>query len=142
MSILSGKSIDETYKDKELRQHIYDTPDTYAGSIDSTTEMMWVVNKDTGLMEEKKITFVEAFYKIFDEILVNAIDHHHRVNEKLKAAVNAAKTEKDKEEIKRKIKPVKTLKVNLERETGWITVENDGDGIDVAKHSKKNIYVP
>lgn len=142
MSILSGKSIDETYKDKELRQHIYDTPDTYAGSIDSTTEMMWVVNKDTGLMEEKKITFVEAFYKIFDEILVNAIDHHHRVNEKLKAAVNAAKTEKDKEEIKRKIKPVKTLKVNLDRETGWITVENDGDGIDVAKHSKKNIYVP
>ena len=30
----------ETYQKKELRQHIYDTPDTYAGGSDLISEVL------------------------------------------------------------------------------------------------------
>ena len=127
ISSITGKSINETYQSKELRQHIYDTPDTYVGSIDQSQEEMWVMNSETGLMEERSIKFVEGFYKIFDEILVNAIDHHHRINEKIKTNP--------------KLKPVTCIRVDLDSEKGWISIENNGDGIEIAKNEKGD-YIP
>jgi DNA topoisomerase-2 len=37
---------------------------------------------------------------------------------------------------------VKKIDVTIDRETGRISVENDGDGIDIVKHAEENIYVP
>lgn len=130
ISIMGGKAIEETYQDKELRQHIYDSPDTYAGSIDPNKETMWVFDKLTGKMVKKQITFIEAFFKCFDEILVNAIDQHQRINEKLAADPSCS------------LKPVRAIKVHLDKETGWITVENDGEGIEIVKHAKNDKYIP
>ncbi len=36
----SKENIGEKYQKKELRDHIYDTPDTYVGGIDKITEVL------------------------------------------------------------------------------------------------------
>jgi DNA topoisomerase-2 len=45
-------------------------PDTYIGSVQPVTEQMWVYENDGMVLRD--ITYVPGFYKIFDEILVNA----------------------------------------------------------------------
>jgi len=124
-----GKTIDETYKNKELRQHIYDDPDTYAGSIYPSTEPMWIYNSKSGIMEKRKVTFIESFYKIFDEVLVNAIDQHHRIQNKNESDPSLG------------LRPVRRISVNIDRENGTISVENDGDGIEIAL-TDDGEYVP
>lgn len=39
---------------------------------------MWAMNQETGMMEQKELTYVPGLYKIFDEILVNAADNKQR----------------------------------------------------------------
>lgn len=56
-------------------EHILKRPDTYVGTIEETTEDKWIWNNERKRLENKKITYVPALYKIFDEILVNAIDN-------------------------------------------------------------------
>jgi len=130
ISVMGGKTIEETYQDKDLRQHIYDKPSTYAGSIEPNKEPMWVYDTLTKKIIKKPITFIEVFFKCFDEILVNAIDQHKRIHQKLIADPSC------------KLKPVKNISVTLDKETGWITVENDGEGIEITKHAKNDKYVP
>lgn len=56
--------------------------------------------------------------KIFDEILVNAIDNKQRCPEMM------------------------TIKVTVDRAANSITIINDGDGIPVAIHPEYNMYIP
>jgi DNA topoisomerase-2 len=122
-----GKSIESTYKNMELRQHIYTTPDTYAGSIDPKDETVWVWNETAGRMEQQQLVFRDAFYKIFDEVLVNAMDQCIRLRGK-----------KDDPTIKQ----VTKIEVTINKEDGVISVENTGEGIDVAMHADFGCYVP
>jgi DNA topoisomerase-2 len=123
-----GKTIEETYQDKQLRDHILSDPDTYAGSIEPQEEDVWCVSPETGLMCKTKVRFTECFYKLFDEILVNAIDQHKRIAGRLDSDPG--------------LKPVKRIAVEVDEVNGVISVENDGEGLDVAKHSKFGLYVP
>ncbi len=45
-------------------------PDTYIGSVQPVTEQMWVYENEGMVLRD--VTYVPGFYKIFDEILVNA----------------------------------------------------------------------
>jgi DNA topoisomerase-2 len=125
-----GKTIEETYKDKELEEHILSDPDTYAGSIEPQEEDVWCVSEESGNMYKTRIKFIECFYKLFDEILVNAIDQHKRI---------AARLETDPDSG---LKPVKRISVTVDEEKGVIAVENDGEGLDIAIHPKFGLYVP
>ena len=102
------------YQKKELRQHIYDTPDTYAGGSDVIEEQLPVLQGDT--IVTKSIQYVPALYNIFNEILVNARDQIIRL-------------EQVKDEY-----PVTMLKITMDRNTGEISIYNDGSGIDVDIH--------
>ena len=51
-------------------------PDTYVGSIELTTEKLWILSSDEKYFEERDVSFVPGLYKIFDEILVNAADNY------------------------------------------------------------------
>ena len=66
----------------------------------------------------KDVTFTPALYKIFDEVLVNARDHRVRDSS------------------------VKHIKVDVDADTGVISVFNDGSGIEVEKHQEHDMYVP
>lgn len=120
----------QKYKKHELRDHIYQLPDTYIGSIEKTTIKTFLYNTDEKRMVEKEIEYVPGLYKIFDEVLVNAIDQTSRLK-------------KDIASGKKDVKPVKTIKITVDPKTGYIEVMNDGDGIDIEKHaSYDNIWIP
>jgi DNA topoisomerase-2 len=113
------KSIEETYQKKTQHEHILDLPDSYIGGVEPKTEELEIlVTDDNGInkITKKEITWIPGLYKIFDEILVNAIDHSIRDNN------------------------LKNIKVTMDNQT--ISVWNDGDGIDVEMHKEHNVYVP
>ncbi|KAK1965691.1 topoisomerase IV [Colletotrichum sublineola] len=114
----SKKSATDTYQKLTQLEHIIKRPDTYIGSVEPTEQPMWVFNKETKLMEYRKVTYVPGLYKIFDEILVNAADNKQR---------DATMT---------------YMKISVDREAGEITVENNGKGIPVEIHGKEKIYIP
>lgn len=113
-------SIEEKYQQLEHREHVYKLPDTYIGSIESITQEMFVVDSksEEPSMIKRQVSYVPGFLKIFDEILVNAIDHRQRDES------------------------VKNIKVFLKKGLEEIIIQNDGQGIDIAIHAKTGIYVP
>lgn len=113
---MSKENVSEKYKQLSLHDHILTLPDTYIGSTKAATSDMWVLEGKK--MVKKEITYVPGLYKIYDEILVNARDHYMRD------------------------KTCKSIKVNIDKETGEISVWNDGSGIEVEIHEKTKLYVP
>jgi DNA topoisomerase-2 len=114
----TGLQVDDVYKSKTLHEHILTAPDTYIGTTVVDEVAMYIYNEDTQKIEQEIINYVAGFYKIFDEILVNARDH----------------TVRDK--------TCKNIKITIDKHTGRISVWNDGNGIPIAIHKKHNIYVP
>lgn len=70
-----GKTIEEIYQKKTQLEHILLRPDTYVGSIEAQSQELWVFDSVQSRMVYRKISYVPALYKIFDEILVNAADN-------------------------------------------------------------------
>ena len=68
--------LEEVYQKKTQLEHIKDLPDTYIGSVEKSDYDLYVHNGET--ICKNKVTITPGLYKIFDEILVNAIDHHVR----------------------------------------------------------------
>ena len=114
----------EQYEKKELRQHIYDTPDTYVGGIDKINEVLPILNDNKIVFKE--IEYIPALLNIFNEILVNARDQIVRLQGM-----------KDQENIIQ----VSQIKINF-NEDNSITIQNDGNGITIKKHEKEKIYIP
>lgn len=121
--------MDLKYKKHELRDHIYQIPDTYIGSVEPTQLDTYLYDTAAQRMVKKTITYVPGLYKIFDEVVVNALDHSMR----LKADIAAKKED---------VKPVKQIKIHIDRESGFIEVTNDGDGIDVEEHPTHKVPIP
>lgn len=107
------------YDKKTPREHVLIRPDTYIGSVEITEEEHWIYNEETKFIDKKKIKFSPGFLKIFDEVLVNASD----------ASQND--------------KTCDTIKVEYNKEEGFISVWNNGDvGIPVEMHPEHKMYVP
>ena len=117
---MSQMSKTETYQKKELRQHIYDTPDTYAGGSDLISETLPVF-KD-GKIEMKDIQYIPVLYNMFNEILVNARDQRIRLQDM-----------KD-------VPQVSQLKITYNSENGEWSILNDGQGISVSLHPTEKVY--
>lgn len=66
----------------------------------------------------RDISYVPGFYKIFDEILVNAADN------------------------KQRDPSMDVLKVVIDKENGVISVHNNGKGIPIEIHAVEKVYVP
>ena len=110
-------------------QHVLKIPDTYIGSTDLTTEEHWVYNESKNKMVKELVTFCPGEYKIFDEILVNALDQQVRIQQKIQDG------EGD-------LLPVKNIKVSYNLEENSISVQNDGEGISTELHASENIHIP
>ena len=68
---------------------------------------------------------------IIEEILVNAIDNWSRVKQRNLTLKRS-----------KKLKPVTRIEINMDQETGQISITNNGEGIDVALHPTEKIYIP
>ena len=116
------------YKKLSHREHILELPDTYVGSVATQEEWRWVLGED-GKMGYKKIQFNPGFYKLFDELVVNARDA------RIRSMTSAT--------------PIKHIHISAKEVEGQtaekqieISVENDGDGIPIQQHAEHNVWVP
>ena len=123
----TNKKVEGKYKKYELLEHIQSLPDTYIGSTELTKIKTYIYCDESKKMLEKEITYIPGLLKIFDEVVVNAIDHSMRL----------------KSETKDNIKHVKNIKITIDKNDGKISIYNDGNGIDIQKHSEYNdIWIP
>ena len=117
------KTVAESYKKLTQREHILQLPDTYIGSRDAHRESRWIYNPDTLKMEWREITFNPGLYKIFDELMVNALDQ-----------VTRMATVEDKS------KRVTQIAVTLTPTR--IVIRNDGEGIPITVHPEYKVMIP
>lgn len=83
-------------------------------------------------IESVKVNYVPSLFKIYDEIIVNAVDHF--INCILKETIQHKCGEKSE-------RYVNIIKINL-NETGNFSVLNDGYGIPIIIHDKYKKYLP
>lgn len=102
------------YQKKNLHDHILTRPEIYIGSVNKQEEKTFVYKTDKITLETLKYT--PGFLKIFDEILVNAIDHSVREPS------------------------VTVIKVVVQEDN--ISIFNNGKGIPVEVHPEYGVYVP
>ena len=100
-------------------EHILKRPDSYVGPVSRVGEPYWI--HENGTFEKKMVVYSPALLKIFDEILVNAIDRNSMYP-----------------------KNVTSLSVSIDKASGEITIENNGPlgGIAIKMHEKEDIWNP
>jgi len=108
------------YQRKTHREHILSLPDTYIGSIETAREEVFLRDEDT--FKATTIPFNPGFYKLIDELLVNAHDHAIRLRQK-----NSEN-------------PVKTIEIECIEDK--FSIKNDGEPIDVAEHPEHKTWIP
>ncbi|KZC12629.1 PREDICTED: DNA topoisomerase 2 [Dufourea novaeangliae] len=112
------KTIEGIYQKKSQLEHILLRPDTYIGSVEPVTELMWIYDKEKEAMIQREIKYVPGLYKIFDEILVNAADNKQRDPK------------------------MDMIKIEIDQENNVVSVWNNGKGIPVVIHKEENMFVP
>jgi DNA topoisomerase-2 len=105
----------ENYKKYTQIEHILARPGMYIGDTKCTTSECWVVDLETNMAVFKMCKWNPGIFKIFDEILVNAVD-----------------------EVQRN-KSVKCIKIEINDKS--VSVYNDS-GIPIETHPEYNIYIP
>lgn len=120
----SLSQIQTNYKRLSPREHVLLRPDTYIGGLDPRSQETWVLSSDGMALEQAQVTYSQGFLKIFDEILVNAMDQQFAKPRK----GSRAKTTH--------------ISVNIDAESGLINVTNDGVGIPVEYHEEYEAWVP
>lgn len=116
-----------TYKKLTQREHILQLPDTYIGSRDSHQEWRWIYDAEAGAgagaMAWREVQFNPGLFKIFDELIVNALDH-----------VTRMATAKDKAK--------RVTKINVTIGPTEFRVHNDGEGIPITMHPEYKVMIP
>jgi len=100
-------------------EHVLKRPDSYVGPVELGTEPYWILDGEK--FSKKNLKYSPALLKIFDEILVNAIDRNSLHP-----------------------KQVSSISVAIDKESGAVTVENNGPlgGIGVRMHEKEGLWNP
>jgi DNA topoisomerase-2 len=117
---MATKDISQAYQKKTHREHILSLPDTYIGSIQNTEEQTFI--RDGESFVQSKLVVNPGFYKLVDELLVNAHDHVVRLR------------------TRNSENPVKKITIAYDKHHFYI--ENDGEPIDVVQHPEHKVWVP
>lgn len=110
----------QNYKKLSHVEHVYELPDSYVGSVDPSDIETYVVDENNEVVH-KKITYVPALFKIYDEIIVNAEDQYVRL-------------------LHTKGFPVTQMHITIDVENNCVSVMNNGNGIDVVKLREYKVY--
>ena len=71
-------SIETKYQKLSQIEHILKRPGMYIGPVEPSSQLTWVYNKSKNKMIQKNIKYSPGLYKLFDEILMNALDETTR----------------------------------------------------------------
>jgi DNA topoisomerase II len=118
-----SESIDTKYENLSQREHILKRMNLYLGSKNETENTVWIINKNTNQLEKETISYSIAFINALYESFQNAVDHCLRCKS-----------------IKG-INHCDTIKVNFNKESGEISVYNNGQGIKVEKFNNTDQYI-
>jgi DNA topoisomerase-2 len=124
-SVKADSALAKQYQRKTDKQHILDNPDTYIGSVENVDADMWIYDDATNKIVAKTIHYIPGLYKLFDEGIVNARDHVVRMEQPPTTGKQA----------------VTHIDTTISAD-GTITITNDGNGIDVAKHPEYDLWIP
>ena len=113
-----SKKIEQEYKVLDEISHVRQRTGMYAGSTSIQDSEEWIYNVETKKMERKNIHYIPAFIKIFSEILDNAIDESKRAPDVLTS-----------------------IRVEVDKTSGEISVQDNGRGIPVEIHPQTQTYV-
>lgn len=119
-----SQTLSETYQKMSDIQHVLERPSTYMGGVKPSEADLWLL--EDGKIVHRAATYVQGLYKLFDEAIVNSRDHVERM---------AASTDPNKQ-------PVTRIDVSIDAATGTFSINNDGNGLDVAMHPEHNIWIP
>uniref|UniRef100_A0A6C0DR97 DNA topoisomerase (ATP-hydrolyzing) n=1 Tax=viral metagenome TaxID=1070528 RepID=A0A6C0DR97_9ZZZZ len=122
---LPKSDLAKQYQQKTDKQHILDNPDTYIGSVENVDAELWVYDDVSDKIVLKTIEYIPGLYKLFDEGIVNCRDHVIRM-------IQSANIDK---------KFVSHIDIDI-TDDGTITMTNDGNGIDIAKHPENGLWIP
>jgi DNA topoisomerase-2 len=131
-----AKSASTIYQKMEHAEHIYKKPDTYTGSCEQEDILQFIATtSESGetSIANKALRWTPAFYKCFDELLVNAYDHKKRMDKTIESLKTA--------DEKAAHLPVSTIKVSVNEDQS-ISFYNDGDGILVEYMEEHKVYPP
>lgn len=106
------------YKKFTQLEHILTRPDTYVGSLNQVTDYLWILNKEKTKIIKHITTHVPGLYKIYDEILVNAIDQSVNDN------------------------TLDQIRIEIDKNEGSISVMNTGEGVPIEKHEEHDVFIP
>ena len=112
------KTIEEKYQKLSQREHVLKRPGMYIGSVSKVSEELWVFDDSQNKMIKRFVDYSPGFLKIFDEVLTNATDHATRDP------------------------TVTSIKVDINKDTGEISIWNNGTGIPVIEHLEHKIFIP
>jgi DNA topoisomerase-2 len=112
---------DETIQKLTHIEHVLKRPDSYVGPVDISSESYWIYHKSDNQFKKKNVNYSPALLKIFDEILVNAIDRNSLHP-----------------------KSCNSISARIDKEIGSVTIENNGPlgGIAVKMHEKEGVWNP
>lgn len=117
------KPVEEIYQKLSDREHAL-AKDMYAGRFEPGESQQYVVDAEGKLAMVTIPDYSPALHKIFDEVIVNALDH----------IVRMSKSAKENQ--------VSWIKVSFDKSTGKISVANNGKGVPTDKHKELGIYIP
>lgn len=106
------------YKKFTQLEHVLARPGMYIGSTKTDDVKQWIVGGQ-GKMIERMLSFSPGLFKIFDEILVNAIDQ----------STNPGNG-------------VDKIAVDINQLNGEISILNSGNGIPIEIHKDHDMYIP
>ena len=129
--VINDLSLSSKYQKMTDLEHILKKPDTYIGSIQLTecTEYTTQMSAAETTIALATFTHIPALYKLVDEGLVNMRDHVIRQAQAIKDGKPDAL-------------PVTCIEVEVDAATGTITMTNNGNGIDIAKHPEHKMWIP
>ena len=109
-------SVDKKFQKLDDIDHVILRPGMYIGSIKPHKANKWIIEDDK--MVQKELNYNPGLLKIFDEIVTNSVDESKRSGSKLN-----------------------TIKVDINRETNYINIWDNG-GIPVVKHTEHKEWIP
>lgn len=130
----------EQYVSMSEKEHVLEVPDTYIGSVKQVEASLWVVSETNDAMVQTPLTYIPGLLKLFDEAIVNCRDQSIRLGNDIRKHEAALKLDAALGPCVHK--PVTKVRVDVDPKTGRISMENDGDGIDVALHPVQKCWIP
>ena len=108
-------TIEDKYKKLSQKQHLLQRPGMYIGKIFDEVDDVWVLSNDSK-MEKKGLKYNPGILKLFDEIILNALDQFHETG--------------------------KVTEIDVSVTDDKISIRNDGPGIPIVKHKEHDVYIP